>query len=338
MQDAVKNKLLIHTGMSKLLEAPVNQITSSLAELYHDNASWRGSHPINELSGVEAIANQVWSPLREAMPDLERRDEILLGGTFENQYYVGALGHLLGRFTRPWLDIAPTGGAMSLRYGEYHQIQDGKIIQSTVLFDLLDFIYQTGHWPLAPALGSMMAWPGPLGCDGILLEEQDSNQSAASLKLVLDMHKSLQDYDDSFNTGREGLLTMPQVKYWHPKMMWYGPAGIGAGRGLEGFIDVHQLSFRTAFPNRNAIGHYVRIGDGKYAATGGWPSVEGTHLGANWLGLAPSGNKVLMRVMDFYACDGDLIRENWIPWDIPHTLLQLGLDVFARMREQRLNR
>ena len=38
-----------------------------------------------------------------------------------------------------------------------------------------------------------------------------------------------------------------------------------------------------------------------------------------------------MRVMDFWACDGDRLDENWVMIDIPDLLLQMGVDVFARM-------
>ena len=41
-----------------------------------------------------------------------------------------------------------------------------------------------------------------------------------------------------------------------------------------------------------------------------------------------------MRVMDFYRCDDETIIENWIPIDVPHLLLQMGVDVFGRMRHQ----
>ena len=93
---------------------------------------------------------------------------------------------------------------------------------------------------------------------------------------------------------------MPQKNHWHPKMMWYGPCGIGTTRGLQGFVDYHQLPFRIAFPNRRGGNHYVRIGDGPYSATAGWPSVHAKHLGGDFLDVAPTGRDVTMRVMDFY--------------------------------------
>ena len=86
-------------------------------------------------------------------------------------------------------------------------------------------------------------------------------------------------------------------------------------------------------------GHFIRIGDGNYAVTGGWGHLLATHSGVDWLGLAPTGKVVNMRVMDFYRCDTDdagvtTLRENWVPIDIPHLLLQMGVDVFGRMRHQ----
>jgi hypothetical protein len=80
--------------------------------------------------------------------------------------------------------------------------------------------------------------------------------------------------------------------------------------------------------------HYVRIGDGRFSATGGWPSRHMMHSGGGWLGLGASGRPVTMRVMDFYCADGGLIRENWVPIDIIQVLLQLDIDVLARVRSQ----
>jgi hypothetical protein len=139
---------------------------------------------------------------------------------------------------------------------------------------------------------------------------------------------------------------MPQKQYWHPKMMWYGPSGIGTTRGLQGFVDYHQLPFRTAFPKRkgggqwdeiadmkarHGGGHYIRIGEGPYSVTGGWPSVFAMHVGDDFLGVGPTGRPVTMRVMDFYLHHEGLIRENWVPLDILDLLRQMGVNAMARM-------
>ncbi|MGI9288785.1 MAG: hypothetical protein ACR2P1_25585 [Pseudomonadales bacterium] len=105
---------------------------------------------------------------------------------------------------------------------------------------------------------------------------------------------------------------------------------------MEGFVDLHQRPYRIAFPERQVGGsnHYVSIGDGKYSVTGGWPSVIADHSGGGWLGLSPTGFSVKMRVMDFYLIDDEMIRENWVPIDIIDILLQLNVDIMARVRQQ----
>lgn len=336
------NKRAVWSAMNAIAESTPATLPARLASIYHPDAEWRGSHPWNELRGVEAIERVAWGPLLHSFPDLERRHSIVMGGQYQGRAYVGLVGHLAGSFRRDWLGIPATDQVITLRYGEFHQMVDGRIVQSTVLLDVLDVIRQAGCWPLAPSLGQEGVWAGPYSADGLLFAPQDADESAASLKLSLDMQATLGAYDDA-QAGREGLLSMPQKQYWHPKMMWYGPSGIGTTRGLEGFVDYHQLPFRIAFPRtpnqpqppgmgQHGGSHYVRIGDGRFSATGGWPSRHMMHLGGGWLGLGTTGRPVTMRVMDFYLADQGLIRENWVPIDILNVLLQLDVDVLARVR------
>ncbi len=325
-------KTLVRSALSRVAEASPETVGAALAAAYHPQAGWRGSYPMNEMTGVEAMAATVWRPLLTAFPDLERRDTLLIGGHWNGGDWVGAVGHYCGTFRRDWLTIPATGRPIYIRYGEFHRVEGDKIAESTVLIDVLDVIRQAGFWPLAPSLGTEEQWPCPFTADGIVLSPQDPALSAASLAQTLAMHKSLGDYDDTTGRGREGLLEMPQKEHWHPKMMWYGPCGIGTTRGLQGFVDYHQLPFRIAFPNRRGGNHYVRIGDGPYSATAGWPSVHAKHLGGDFCGVAPTGRDVTMRVMDFYLHHEGLIRENWVPIDIIHLLKQMDVDVFARMQ------
>lgn len=341
------NKAKLYSGLGDLAASRGADVGAALAAVYASDAQWRGSHPMNEMQGGEAIEAQVWQPLLHAFPDLERRDDIVVGGTYEGREYVACIGHFLGTFRQDWLTIPATGKPVYIRYGEVHQVVNGKIVQSNCLWDVLDVIRQAGFWPLAPSLGTEGRWPGPITRDGIVFAQQDAATGAASIAQTLAMHGSLHGYSDEGSAGRDGLLNMPQKDHWHPKMMWYGPSGIGTARGLQGFVDYHQLPFRTAFPRprtdaeREAVaaerarlggGHYIRIGDGNYSVTGGWPSRVDLHAGPNWLGLPATGKTVGMRVMDFYLHDEGLIRENWVPIDIIDVLMQLGVDVFARLQ------
>jgi predicted ester cyclase len=318
-----------------------------LADLARPDACWRVAHPINEQADTRAAFSNAYLPLKASMPDLERRDVIYVGGAYQERTYVAAVGHYCGTMRKDWLGIPATRRPVYLRYGEVYQLDaDGRVVQATLLWDVLDVMRQAGVWPLASPLGSAEMWPAPLTADGVRLDRSDPVLSRASIEQTLAMHKTLAEHDDRSQLNRDALIAMPQKHHWHPKMMWYGPAGIGTTRGLDGFVDGHQLPFRIAFARpqgtlaevqaerqRHGAGHYIRIGDGPYSVTGGWPSVYSMHLGGGFCGLPPTGRPVFMRVMDFYLHHEGLIRENWVPLDMLHVLAQMGVDPLARLSE-----
>lgn len=326
------NKRFVRQAMAEIAEAGPEGITAGLAQAYHPDAAWRGSHPMNEMTGLDAIEAQVWRPLQQAFPDLERRDSILIAGDYDGHDLVGCVGHLCGTFGHDWLGIPATGQTIYLRFGEFHRMVDGRIAQSTVLIDVLDVIRQAGIWPLTASMGVEGMWPGPFSADGLVLTEPDTAVSSANFAQMRAMQNALGQHGDWRAMGRDAFLIPSQTAGWHKKMMWYGPSGIGTARGIEAFVDDHRLPWRRAFHNTIGAQHYARIADGAYTATGGWPSLTTDHLGGGLMGLPPTGRTITIRVMDFYLHHDGLIRENWVPIDIIHMLLQMDVDVFDRIR------
>lgn len=302
---------------------------------YHPDAPISVTHPINEVPDHPAALERFWRPMRHAIPDLERRDHIVAGGCYQDGDWVGCLGQYVGTFENDWLSLPASHSVVSVRFAEGHQLRDGKIAQSYFFIDWLDLMRQVGYWPLPPSLGREMTWLPPKTLDGVILTPQDDARSRRTIEAVLTMHAALGHYDGEQPT-RATLDKMGMIQHWHPNFMWYGPAGIGTTRGLKGFEDYHQIPFLVAFPDRGGTdrGHFIRVGDGYYAVTGGWGYLRATHMGGDLLGMPPTQQRVAFRVMDFYRCDDDTIVENWVPLDIPHLLYQLGVDIFGRMRHQ----
>ena len=321
--------------MQNLVNTPIDSLNDVIQDSYHANAEVNVTHPINELNGLDTFKSQLWEPLRHAMPDVERRDDLVAGGRYRDTNWIGCMGHYVGTFDNDWLGIPASRGVINVRFAEGHELRDGKIATSYVFIDFLDLMRQVGIWLIAPSLGREMRWLPPMTHDGVILSPQDETISKQSIDRILKMHAALGFYNGQPPT-REVLDEMEMVKHWHPNFMWYGPAGIGTTRGLFGFEDYHQMPFLVAFPDRGGSekGHFIRIGDGYYAVTGGWGYLRMTHTGNDFLGMPPTNKQLNMRVMDFYRCDDETIVENWIPIDIPHVLLQMGVDVFGRMRHQ----
>jgi predicted ester cyclase len=326
--DIITFKKQAHDGLHGLASGRL-----SVADIYHPDAEYRGSHPINEIAGIDAITD-LWTTLRHAIPDLERRDSIFTGGIgkpdsrmppeMAGRQLVASMGVIQGTMTGDLFGIPPTNGLVHLRVCEVHHLRDGRIARSYVLFDFLDLMRQAGVWPMAPSLGSEGMWPAPT-TPGVRIAENDQQAGQQSIDIVLGMHEALGTFDG------KSVHSMRHGDAWTDDFLWYGPAGIGSTRGMAGFQQHHQIPFLIGWPDRQGAGHYVRIADGNFVVTGGWPSVRGTHLG-EWLGLPPTGRSIDMRVMDFYHLVDGRIHENWVPIDIIHIMLQMGVDVFARLR------
>ena len=190
---------------------------------------------------------------------------------------------------------------------------------------------QANAWPMAPSLGREWHVPSPASNDGIVPGPYDVAQGAATCQHIVDMLDHL-----TRHPGQGGPEVMEMPKFWHPRMTWYGPAGIGTARGIEGFRNWHQIPFLNAMPDRGQSDDEVTFhffGDRNFAAVTGWPDMFQTVSQGGWLGIAPTGAKIEMRSLDFWRLENGLIRENWVLVDLLHVHDQLGVDVLARMRE-----
>ena len=319
-----ERKRLVHEFSQEIHDASAENVGDLLTDYYHADAEWHGPEPINAVEGPDAIADAYWGPLLESFPDLEKNDYILFAGEFEGGEWVCAAGNLVGTFEDDWLDIPATGHATWLRYGEFHRVVDGKIAETRLLVDVLDVMRQAGY-QFVPALAPEVVIPGPMTQDGVLLDQQDDEVSEKTLQVVEGMIDGLHDYEE------EGLDGMGLEKFWHEDFMWYGPAGTGTTRGIDGFQAYHQAPFLEAFPDREGGDHVARFAEGNYCASTGWPSVEATHLGDGWMGLPATDEPVGMRVMDFWRREGDKLAENWVLIDKIDLLQQMGVDVFERL-------
>ena len=287
------------------------------AALYAPDAALHLSAPMGSVSGLDAALGDILS----ALPDAERRTDILLGGDFGGHGWFASTGYFVGHFMRPLFGLRPTGRPLWLRYGWFDRAEAGRIVESYVIFDVARAMIETGQWPLAPQLGRSWS-PAPRTQDGISFDSAGKEQSLA---LVEAMIAGLMRYDG------QTLASMRMVDFWTPQFHWYGPGGIGSARGHGDYERAHQRPFLTAFPDRVGGNHKCRIGDGTYVASTGWPSINATHSGDCWLGLPATGKRVTMKVMDFWRRDGALLAENWVFIDMIDLLGQIGVDVFARL-------
>jgi len=310
------------------------QIKQLLPQLFHADATINLCFPFETLS-VDEFFNQALLPLSQAIPDLERRDTILMAGaantganTGAGDVWVGCCGYYCGTFAQPWLDIPPTGHMVSMRFHEFYRFQDDQVIEYQGIWDIPEVMMQANAWPMVPSLGREWHVPGPATLDGVNLNTRNAERAAKAQQIVGDMCVALGNYAEG------GAEAMRLTDYWHPHCSWYGPSGIGTARRLQGFRNWHQIPFLNGLPDRVGDPHAGHLfADNDYVGFTAWPGMYMSVSGSGWLGIAPAGQKITMRSLDFWRVEGDLIRENWVLIDLLSVYQQLNVDVLARMRE-----
>lgn len=310
-----------------LYDTDSGRVRAALAATVAPDAVVHLASPLGDTMGPDGLYDVAYAHLLEAIPDLERRDFIVMAGPSGEDTWVGCAGHYVGVLERPWLDIPPTNHPIYMRYAEFFRVADGRVVEVQAVWDIPQVMMQAQAWPMAPSLGVEWMVPGPATQDGLVQGPYDPRASEASLRLVVDMLTALK-------RSPQGVEAMQLDRYWHPRFLWYGPAGIGTTRRISGFRNWHQIPFLKGMPDRDTfVGTGVSFADGHYVGFTAWPGMQMTLTGDGWLGIAPGGQSLTMRSLDFWRCEQGLIRENWVLVDLLHVYEQLGVDVFERMRE-----
>jgi len=311
----------------------------ALEEIYQrfmaPDLHWRSMYPFYELHERRAVIAQFWQPLRASLQGLQRREDIFFAGNNDADndasVWTCSMGHFMGLFDQNWLGIPKTGRMAFLRYAEFFKIEDGRILESALFFDLIGLMQQAGVYPLPPMTGIYFVYPGPRTHDGLQIGPTDPDNAATTMALLNRMIADL----NSIN-HLDDYLCPPDLlaKTWHDDMIWYGPCGIGASYTIQRYQKQHQYPFRLNLTDKTYYGHIARFAEGNYAGFFGWANLSNRNTGG-FLGLPEAHKASEMRVVDIYRREGDKLAENWVFIDLPYYLKQQGLDVIERMSELR---
>ena len=339
-----KNKAVVWDFWQKMNHVESENVPDVIRAAFHEDVNWNGPHPINHVPGVDKLITDFWQPLLHSFPDLKRKADIFLGGMGGGDEWVTGLGYLTGTFAEDWLGIPATNDKTNIHFGQFYVMREGKIAESYVILDTLAVMRQAGFQVIPPARGMEGGKiPGPHTGDGVLLTEQDELETNKTRQIVAAMGRGLSRYVRSRDGG--DMRSMEQWHYWHPNMHWYGPSGIGACLSLEEFADFHQRPWLHGFGDRSVEGdpggRLLGMGngfddivaEGFYSALGVWDYAYSVHHG-EYQQVPATGKLMTIRDFDWYRREGDLLIQNWVPIDIVDLLMQMGVDLFDRLRRQ----
>jgi len=330
------NKRLVWDHWMALEGLPASSLAEAMAEAVDPDFRFHGPDPINDLLGAEAFLTGYWRPLRHSFSGLKRRSHMFFGGASssradgldDGQLWVGGTGLFDGVFERDWLGIPANAQPVHLRWGECSRLVDGRIVETYVLLDLVDLLQQCGIQVLPPGRGTDGVWPPPRDDDAVLLDAVEPTESARTLDLIRRfIFDSLNVYD------QQHLESMGVADYFHPRIEWYGPGGIGHCSGLKAFEDLHQKPWLHAFPDRAVQDLDCLFAEGNYTCGSGWAGVHATHKGP-YLDCPATGKRIVVNGLDYWRRQDDQFIENWVFVDMIHLFRQFGIDLLARAHDR----
>lgn len=321
-------KQIVLDYFNALEDATPETVGAVLSTYTAPNYRWRGVYPFREQRGIDAVVSAFWSPLLRSLTHMQRRQDIFIAGTNEisGEQWVMSMGNFMGLFDADWLGIPHTRKIANLRYAEFNCVEGGKITQTGLFVDIIGLMAQAGVYPLPPSTGVYFNYPGPRTHDGLLFADAPPAEGAATLALI---NRMVEDLDQLNKSGSMGCPPEVLERTWSPKMIWYGPAGIGASYTIPRYQEQHQLPFRNHLADKQFHGHICRFAEGNFACFFGWPNLTNRPIGG-FLGLPGSHVQAEMQVVDIYRREGDKLVENWILIDLPYWLHQQGVDLLKR--------
>jgi len=323
----LNNKCIYSKYLDAFKSEKIADIENAVKSIFTPQAQIDAFHPVNNTTGSSGYLSNIIYPMINSFKGFQRRNNIIIGGEYLGGEWVTSTGYFLGHFDKSWLGIPPSGKLEHIRYGEFHKMRDGKIIQSQIFLGVAELLIDLGIWPLELMGGYEGVTPGPSTQDGISLTENEPVKSRATADLVEGMLMELASPDAAW------------LPYWDDRMIWYGPGGFGSYVTTEAFA-AFQVPFEKTFEGWGdgtrqgieGVGSQCKAGDGDYAFLSGWPQITGVHV-KPFMGIQPTNKRIYMRDCDWWRCKDGKIIENWCMVDTLHLVHQLGRDVLSEISD-----
>ena len=226
MSDFQQEKKLVLEYFNSINNANNENLIDTITKYTSSDFKMRCTHPFNELSGAEEIANNLWVPIKNSFEPIQRRMDIFYAGINSLDDHEGkwvtSMGHLMGVFNKSFFGIQPNYKSILLRYAEFYKVENNKITEGAIFLDIMNFMQQLGLSVIPESTGLVCITPGPMNHRGLKYEHSNNVESQKTLELIHRMRDRLVKGSNMKSYKDE--LTLD----WHDDMIWWGPGGIGA--------------------------------------------------------------------------------------------------------------
>ena len=122
----------------EMLESLNRHVIEGQEEYWTDEAKWRGPAGAGTKNSLKEFQQGWQKPFLNAFPEKQGTWDIFIA---EGEY-AAATGVVTSKHTGEFMGKEGDGREISLRYMDFWQVKDGKIVDNWVLLDLIDFFRQ----------------------------------------------------------------------------------------------------------------------------------------------------------------------------------------------------
>ena len=105
-EENFNNKTKVRNYLKTIIEGGISKLDQNIENYFDKDVKVNCFHPVNEFEGANNFKEKFWLPLFESFPDIERREQIVIGGTFRDKVQVGSVSMLSGTFKNLFLELS----------------------------------------------------------------------------------------------------------------------------------------------------------------------------------------------------------------------------------------
>ena len=113
-------------------------------EFWTEDMIWHGPPGFGDIHGVEGFKNEVLKPFYRAFPDYHVKNDIEVA----DENWIAATGFLTATHRGEWLNIAPMGKPVKMRFSDFWLVKEGRLSENWVMVDHIEVLRQLGIDPL----------------------------------------------------------------------------------------------------------------------------------------------------------------------------------------------
>ena len=111
MTDLQAEKKLVLDYFNEIDSCNIDSLSDVISKYTSEDFTMKCTHPFNELSSIDLVANNLWKPIKDSFSPIQRRLDIFYAGINSldknKGKWISSMGHFMGVFNKSFVGLKP---------------------------------------------------------------------------------------------------------------------------------------------------------------------------------------------------------------------------------------